>query len=132
MEARVLRFRALLFEHHAPIDNNVFLFGIQFDDAAGDLLAHQRLHLGHIAGATAGRRHEGPHSHVDGQPALDHGSDGAGDREFFVERLLQPGPVFRPLHPDQRELAIAFFVIAAGADKDNGAGFDLDNALFVA
>ena len=46
-------FGALFFEHHAAVDHHIFFFGIELDHPAGDFLADQGLHLGHIAGAAA-------------------------------------------------------------------------------
>ena len=127
-----LRLRALFFEHHAAIDDDVFLLGIELDDAAGNLLADQRLHLGNVARAAAGSGHEGAHADIDRKPALDDGGHEPGNGELFVERLLQTGPVFGPLDFDQRKLVIALLVAALDADLNHVAGLDRDGAFFVA
>ena len=126
------RLGALFFENHAAIDDDVFLLRIELDDAAGDFLADQRLHLGNIARAAARGGHESAHPDIDREAALDHRGDHAGNRELLVERLLQAGPVFRAIDLDQRELVVALFIAAFDADLDHVAGLDRNRALVVA
>ncbi len=90
-EPRFFRFGALFFENHAAVDDDVFFFGVELDDPAGDFLADQRLHLRHVARAAARSRHERAHADIDREPALDHRGDDAGNRELF-RRMLSAAP----------------------------------------
>ena len=75
----------------AAIHHRVFLRHVQLDDAAGDLLAHQLLHLGHIARAAARSRHERAQPDVDRKTALDHRGHLARNRTAFL-RTPSPAP----------------------------------------
>ena len=106
----------LLFEHHAAIDDHIFIGDVELGDAAGDLLADQRFELGGVARAAAAGGHEGAHADVDAEAALDDGGDGAGDGDFFSEGALQRRPVARLRDAEARELVVALFVAAGDGD----------------
>ena len=64
----------------AAIDHHVFFCHVELDDAAANFLLDQFLHFGSIAGSAARCGHEGSHSDIHAQPALDHAGHGADDR----------------------------------------------------
>jgi hypothetical protein len=102
--------RFFLFQHHAPVHHHVLVGHVQLDDAAGDLLAHQLFHFGHVFGARARSRHERAHAHVHAQAALHYARNHARDGALLVECGFQRRPVLGPLHAHFRELDVAFFV----------------------
>ena len=79
----------LLFQHHAPIDDNVFLHHIQFRNAAGNLRADQLFQLGGIFGSAAAGGHKGSYANVHRRSALAHLSQCADHRRLLGKGLFQ-------------------------------------------
>ena len=94
------------FGDDSAVDYHVFFGRIQFDNAAADLLLDQLLHLGCVSHAAARGRHEGSHSHVYAEPALNHARHRAHYGCFVGESLLQPGPVSGTLHFSTHQLVV--------------------------
>src|ERR1700738_3235928 len=82
-----------VFRNGAAIDYYVFLGYVEFDDAAADFLLDQLLHFGRVAGSAARSGHEGSHSHIHAQPALDHARHGANNRRLLRKGLFKRRPV---------------------------------------
>ena len=96
-----------IFRHNAAVDDNVFIRGIEFDDAAADLLLDQFLHLGCISHAAARGRHKRTHSDIDAQATLHNPRNRAHNRGFIGEGPFQRGPVGGACSFASRELVIA-------------------------
>ena len=79
----------MLFEDDAAIDDDVFVSDVELGDAAGDFGADHFFEFGGIARTAAAGGHEGAHTDVDGEAALDNGGDGADHRELLQRRPLQ-------------------------------------------
>ena len=86
LEGFLLGLLFALFQNHAPVDHDVFGFRIQLGDPAFDLLPDQLLHLGLLARAASGSRHERAQSDVHAQPALHHFDHRPADGAFVRER----------------------------------------------
>jgi hypothetical protein len=112
----------LLFEHHAAIDDDIFIGDVELGDAAGDLGADQLFELGGVAGSAAAGGHEGADADVDAQAALDDFGDGADDGELLGEGCFEGGPVAGLRDFEARELVVAFFVAAGDGDRKVSPG----------
>ena len=111
-----LRCKGLFLRDDAAVDYDIFLGGVQLDDAAGDLRAHQLLHLGGFADAAAGCRHKGAHADIDAESAFHQCGHCADDGRLLCERLFQRRPVRDGGQPVQGECVVALFVAALGGD----------------
>src|SRR5882762_2114939 len=92
-ETALLAGAFFVFRYGAAIDHHVFLSHVEFDNAAADFLFDELLHFGRVAGPAARSGHEGSHSYIHAQAALDHARHGANDRRLLGEGLLQRCPV---------------------------------------
>src|SRR5208283_3051707 len=70
------------------IDHHVFVIHIDLDDAATDLLLDQFLQFGSVLGSAARRWHEGAHSDIHAQSALDYTRHCADDGRLLGEGLF--------------------------------------------
>src|SRR5271156_1165905 len=91
----------------AAIDDYVFVFDVEFDDAAADFLLNQFFEFGGIVGSAARSGHEGSHSDINAHPPLDHACDCTDDSRLLGERFLQRLPVGGAF-----DLATGQFVVA--------------------
>lgn len=81
---------ALFFFRQRPaIHHHIFVGNIELDDATADFLPDQLLHLGGIARAAAGRRHESSNADVDAHSPFDQTSHRAYDRCLFRKCTLE-------------------------------------------
>ena len=113
IELLASRLVLLVLKNGAAVYNDVFVGGVELDDAAGDFLAGQLFHLGRGLGAAAGGGQKRAHADIAREPALDHAGDDAGDDLLLGERALEGRPVFGPFDLDLGELVIALRIAAA-------------------
>ena len=102
-----------LFEDGAAVNDNIFVFGFELDDAAANLLANQLFHVCGVAGSAAGAGHEGADADVDGEAAFDDCCDCACDGGFFREGLFEGGPILGLRDLDAGEIVVALGVASA-------------------
>jgi hypothetical protein len=115
---------SLFFHDGAAIDDNVFVGGVEFDDAAGDFLPDQLFHLGGVAHTAAGSGHKRANAHVYAEAAFNNRSDGADDGDFLRKGSLQRGPIRRLAHFETGQFVIAFGVSPFYGDGKFVAGSD--------
>ena len=58
----------------------IFVFDIDFDDAAANFLLDELCQFGGIVGSAARGGHEGSHANIHADAAFDEAGDGADDR----------------------------------------------------
>ena len=113
---------ALLFFHdgaavHDYVGSFIVLF-FELGDADLDLLAYELLCFGGVARAAAGGGHEGANAYIDGEAALDGGSDGASDDGFGGKSFFEGGEVPGLRDLEEGELIVAVFVAAFDGDEE--------------
>ena len=100
----------LLFQHHAPINNYVFIGHVELGDAAIDLCAYKLLEFRGIARSAAACGHKRAHADIHVQAAFHDTGHCAHHRQFLRESFFQRSPVAGLRDFKSRQLVVAFLV----------------------